>query len=46
MTTIDFPVIDENDYAALMAQRSLIIGRLAAIEEALREKHGSDVRTV
>jgi hypothetical protein len=43
---IDFPAVDENDRDALMYQRSLLIGCFAAIEEALREKHGSDVCTV
>lgn len=46
MNTIDFPVVDEDDYAALMDQRSQVIGRLAALEEALREKHGATCCTI
>jgi hypothetical protein len=46
MNTINFPPVDENDRDALMNQRGQLISRLAAIEEALREEHGSDVRTV
>ena len=41
-----FPAVDENDKAALMRMRSLVIGRLVAIEEALNEKHGTNLATI
>ena len=43
---IKFPQVDENDKAALMNQRSLVIGRLVALEETLNEKHGMNLATI
>jgi len=42
----EWPAVDENNLDALRRMRSLVIGRLAAIEEAMREIHGVDVRTI
>lgn len=41
-----FPHVDEDDKGALLAERSRLISALGTIEEALREKHGSQYRTV
>jgi hypothetical protein len=41
-----FPHVDEDDKAALLAERTRLINALATVEEALREKHGSEYRTV
>jgi len=45
-TEPEWPAVDENDLGALRVMRSRIIGRLAAIEEAMREIHGVNVRTI
>jgi hypothetical protein len=42
----EWPAVDENNLDALRQMRSLVIGRLVAIEEAMREIHGVDVRTI
>jgi hypothetical protein len=41
-----FPKVNEDDKAELMRERSRLIGALAAIEEALNEKHGTHFATV
>jgi hypothetical protein len=41
-----FPHIDENDKEALRDERRRLINALAAVEEALRERHGMKVATV
>ena len=37
-----WPVIDQDDYAALGRERGVLLGRLSAIEERMREINGKD----
>lgn len=41
-----FPKVNEDDRDELMRERSRLIGALAAVEEALNEKHGTHFATV
>jgi hypothetical protein len=41
-----WPRIDENDRDDLMAERRRLINCLAAVEDALREKHGFTVDSI
>ena len=45
-TTPRWPNIDEDDRDDLMAERRRLINCLAAVEDALREKHGFTVDSI
>jgi hypothetical protein len=45
-TEPQWPTVDTTDLNALRIYRVQLIGRLAAVEETMREVHGDDICTV